>query len=123
VTNDPGSVDDGQSFVTMALVAGNPGRTPIDHSTLDDCPQIAFANPCSPGNCTDPATTLEWGFWPGCCAQKSVDCKYAECQTLEDGSHWMPVLQIYYSTAFPIGNSAKQFTVNGTLIGPLPTTP
>lgn len=123
VTNDPGSVDDGESFITAQLVAGDPLRTPVDWSSLEDCPQMAWINPCSPGACTDPRTTLQWGFYPGCCTQTSVDCKYAECQTLEDGSHWMPLLQVTYISMLYTGNSSKQFTVNGTLLAPLPPSP
>lgn len=123
VTNDPGSIDDGESSVVMWLAASDPARTPIDWDTLDDCPQIAFNMPCSPGDCSADPTVLEFGFFPYCCAQTSTTCKYAECQTDEDGAHWMPLLEIQYGTAFPTGNSPKKFTVNGTWLGPVPPTP
>lgn len=120
VTNDPGSVDDGESYITAYLAASNPARTMVDWGTLADCPQMAWINPCSPGPCTAARTTLQWGFYPGCCSQTSTDCKYAECQIMEDGSHWMPLLIIQYVSMLFTGNSSKKFTVTGTLLAPLP---
>lgn len=120
VTDDPGSIDDGESAVTMILAVNNPERTPVDWGTLVDCPQIAFVMPCSPGDCSAPRTDLHFGFYPGCCNQTSTTCKYAQCQTMEDGQHFLVRLQIYYASAFPTGNSAKHFTVNGTWLAPVP---
>lgn len=122
-TVDPGSVDDGESYVTLYPAASNPARTPLDWSGLEDCSApFPFINPCSPADCSAPRTTLQWGLL-GCCSDTTANCKWLECQTLEDGSHWMPLLIIQYSSAFPTGNSEKKFTVTGTLINPLPIPP
>lgn len=120
ITNNPGSVDDGESYITAQVVAGDPLRTPVDWGSFEDCPQMAWINPCSPADCSAPRTDLAWGFYPGCCADTDSDCRYLRCQTLDDGTHWMPLLMIYYTSIFNIGNSAKQFTVKGTLLAPLP---
>lgn len=122
-TNDPGSIDDGESGVTLSAVAANPARTTLTWESVFDCGQIAFVMPCSPGDCTAPRTVLEFGLFPGCCGTKQVDCSYANCETLGDGSRWLVILRVTYATAFPIGNSAKRFTIHGTLLAPLPTPP
>lgn len=119
VTNDPGSVDDGESTIVAYLAVANPERSVIDRTTLDDCPEMSWNNPCSPGACTAPRTTLQWGFFPGCCATTATECSYVECQTIGE-TDWLVVLRWFYNCGLFTGNSSKKFTMNGTWLGPLP---
>lgn len=126
VTNNPGSVDDVESNVIAYFAASNPTRTFVPNGALGNCATypMTWINPCSPGTsmtgCTAPRTTLQWGFFPGCCGDTGIDCGYARCQELPDGN-FMPLLRVQYSCASDSpGNSAKKFTINGTWLGPIP---
>jgi hypothetical protein len=117
-TDDGGPPGSPQWFVTMALAADDPARTLVDWGSLVDCPQMAFICPCGADPDCTPQNSQSLGFFPGCCSVTSVDCKYAECQTIA-GEHYMVRLQIYYSCMDEF-SPTKKFTVNGTWLGPVP---
>lgn len=125
VTNDGGSIDDPQATVTLVLVVNDPSRTYVDWGTLVACEQMAYTNPCASGPLCDVVDTAAFGkAWNQCCSDTIYDCKWIECQTMPDGHHYLCRLQINYAcVGGPEVPFAKKFTVNGTLINPLPSTP
>lgn len=117
-----GSIAAGQQcFISMGLVANDAGRTPISWANFFDCPQPAWICPCGSGITCSPQTTQQFGFFPGCCDQTSVTCKYAGCSQQADGNFLMRV-QVFYSCPFADGTTpARNFTFTGTWLGPIPT--
>lgn len=121
VTGGPFDPTSPPSFVSMGLAAADPSRTPISWSGFFDCPQPAWVCPCGSGETCDPQTTQKFGVFPGCCDQTSVTCKYAGCATLEDGTNWLMIAQIFYTCPFASETTpAKNFTIKGTWLGPVP---
>lgn len=117
-TNNPGGGGDTASFIVLAITASDPART-LATQGLVDCPNnMSWKNPCSPGDCTGAPIVLQWGYL-FCCSDTSIECGYAVCQQLDSGN-WMPMARWFYDAPFPIGNSAKQFTMNGVWLGPVP---
>lgn len=122
-TNDAGDPADPSCHIVASLAASDPVRTPIDSGSLEDCPQMSWDMPCSPGDCSAPKTVEQMGFYPGCCSQDNSNCKYIRCQTLNDGTHWMPLLRIWFVNDLNLPNfQAKKFTVKGVQTEALPTT-
>lgn len=122
ITNDGGSIDDPPSYITLVIVANDPSRSYVDWGSFEFCEQMAYQNPCGGTPGCDPLDTAAFGkVQSACCSDTAYDCRYLECQTI-GGNHYMCRLQINY-----VSNSgaevpfSKQFTVQGTLIAPLPT--
>lgn len=124
-TDDPGGIG-GEAGIVGYLVAGDPAHTEVPPGSLELCDQLTWVMPCSPDPCPDdpfpPATVDQMALEPGCCNTISTECGYIDCQTLDDGSHWMTRLAVQYATADPI-TSARKFTMTGTWLGPKPPTP
>lgn len=117
---DPGAT---QAFISMGLFASDPARTPISWSDFFDCPQPAWISPCGSDVDCAAADIQKFGLTgalPSCCSMTEVTCKYAGCSQLEIGN-FLAVMQIYYVclTSNP-SEPAKNFTVQGTWLGPLP---
>lgn len=123
VTNDAGDPSDPACDIVAAIVSADPARTLVDSSAFEDCPQMSWSMPCSPGDCSDPKTVEQMGFYPGCCTDDDSNCKYIRCQTLLDGSHWMCLLKVWFVNEYATNFQSKKFTVNGILTAPLPATP
>lgn len=119
LTNDGGPAGSPAWFVVAQLVANDSTRTPVDWGSLTDCPQMAWRCPCASGDCSA-YDTQQLAFFPFCCGVTNTNCKYAECQNLPDGGHYMTRLQVIYSCGDDF-SPAKQFTVQGTWIAPVPT--
>lgn len=115
VTGGPFAVA-AQSFITLDVLASD-GST-LSWGSFFDCPQPAWVCPCGSDPDCAVQTTQQFGFYPGCCAQSDVTCSYATCA---DGNHLMifRFSYVYGGTADPT-TPAKNFTVHGTWLGPIP---
>lgn len=122
VTGGPYDPSEPPGFIVLDVVAGDPSRSMLSWNAFMDCPQPYWQMPCGNGATCEPWDTGQFGL-TGCCDTTSVNCKFASCVTIGDGTNWLMVARVYYTCVVGEGvvPPARNFTVTGTWLGPLPS--